>query len=371
MRLHRVIATAVAVSFLAACGSASDATVDAAPAESIVTANQGVRGDGEQTFLATGESSAALIRWTENDGALAGTYNFTEADPSRPAGTKTREVSFIGLRNGDNVSLTMSLGLGEYQTLTGRLDGGALHLSSTQQDGQLTSDAYREADADAYNRAVAQLASTGRIVAQEQAEYAAAQATAAQEARAQQQADQAVLNAETAFANALADIESSVAEVASDSKLSDPLKDMAEHLTELKADMGDVRSPASDATCYDLEQAAYTIEQDLYTMEQDDYVLDTDVELLGDFLDRLKTSIADAATALSALQAAREANPTGEKGSLSNADLDEAKHSATAARTAATKAINAAEGKSKKLYASGQALLDEANQIAKSCQGDE
>jgi hypothetical protein len=186
VNLHRPASFAVALAFVAACGTHAAGVHKARDAASTGTAPVPAgAGGNDASYLATGPGRVLYVRWTATGAALTGAIDQVDASTSAAAGTSPVEESLTGVRNDDRVSLTLSEGLGTYKTITGSISGDELTLTLPNSAGILTDTVLRKATADDYNAAVAALGGQ----AQQQA-TANAQATQAAQQQQQQQAAQ-------------------------------------------------------------------------------------------------------------------------------------------------------------------------------------
>jgi hypothetical protein len=177
------------------------------------SAQSGGQGGGDAVFFAHGPSLALLVRWTDVSGQLAGSLDDVQVDSAAQSGVTSTDTGFSGLRDGPHVSLTLDDGLGTYTSLTGSVVGATLLLTIPQGDGQLADDTLVSGTVDAFNAAVADLASLGHQqalhAANVQASAAAqaqAQASAAQQAAAQQQLDQQLSAADSTVGSDLSQL---------------------------------------------------------------------------------------------------------------------------------------------------------------------
>jgi len=156
---HRPASFAVALAFVAACGTHAAGVHKARDAASTGTAPVPAgAGGNDASYLATGPGRVLYVRWTATGAALTGAIDQVDASTSAAAGTSPVEESLTGVRNDDRVSLTLSEGLGTYKTITGSISGDELTLTLPNSAGILTDTVLRKATADDYNAAVAPLA---------------------------------------------------------------------------------------------------------------------------------------------------------------------------------------------------------------------
>jgi len=342
---------------LTGCGPAAH-TVGAGPG--IATTPVVAAPAGERSFLATSAPEVMFVRWTENAGTLSGSLDDVTQDQSTSTGTHAQEMSFTGLRHGDDVTLTLSQGLGTYSSLTGKISGDDLHLAVPQPDGQLANLTLSPASAADYNAAVADLATQASATAQAQADAqqqadAAASATAQAQADAQRQAaaaaqataaraalDQAVTDADASFAADLDSVRQAVTTLAAeDLTFHDPLKESAATLAQTQKDLAATRreAQASRPDCVGLVSSDdLAVNSDETSVEDAQSNLESYTSTVRSETQQVGDALKQASDDLATLKHAVAADPSGPTPSHADTDLSAPRDSASTLVSKANKA---------------------------------
>lgn len=300
-------------------------------------------GGNDAAFLGRDGARVLFVRWTANGNALVGTVDETEADTSSKTGTATSEESITGVRNGDRVSLTLSLGLGSYKTLTGSVtDGGStLHLTIPAPSGVLTDATLQASSVDQYNAAVAAL--SGR--AQQQANQNAQQQQAAQAAKQAADRVQGESSALTSALSSLHDAEASL--VGADLGFRSSLGETSQALAQARKDLAQEQHDydASPRDCGTVSSDAGTVDSDEGSAESGQGSVESDTQGVRNDADRVASALASAQQATSTL--AQEPDLGSAFGSLLGAVGPYAGRvpgEVSRARSAASKAEQSAQG---------------------------
>jgi hypothetical protein len=103
------------------------------------------------SYLRTDDGNVRFLKWTVGTGgSLTGLWSAATVQNNAPV---YQNGTLTGTINGDNLTLTMSLG-GQSQSATGTLSNGVLTLQEAGDNGQLQSVVYQPCSTDQYTQAV-------------------------------------------------------------------------------------------------------------------------------------------------------------------------------------------------------------------------
>lgn len=352
---------------LTACGSASPAV---GAGRGIATTPVVAAPAGERSFLATSAPEVMFVRWTENAGTLSGSLDDVTQDQSTSTGTRAREMSFTGLRHGDDVTLTLSQGLGTYSSLTGKISGGELHLAVPQADGQLANSTLSPASAADYNAAVAGLATQASAAAQVQADAQRQGAAAAQASAARAALEQAVTDADTSFTADLDSVHQAVTTLAAeDLTFHGPLKENIATLAQTRKDLAATKrdAHASPPDCMLVSSDDLVVNSDETNVEDAQTNLESYTSNVQSEIQDVGDALKQASDDLATLKKAIAADPSGPTPAHTEGDLSTARRSASTLLSKANKASAGALSTAAGNVQSAKALSGQADNVDSRC----
>ncbi|MBB5235938.1 hypothetical protein [Deinococcus budaensis] len=206
------------------------------------------------TFTKTYNNAVEVLQWTDNQGALSGTYQQVLRTDSRPPTLKTTNATFTGTRTGSTVTLRFSqsfLGFTDIRIWTGTLSGDTLKLTWPLAAGGLNTVVYTRSSANSYNAAVTRLS---REVDAARSGFAQQQEQERAERAAVQAQTQAVEAADRAARRALEDAATLTGELQDGTRdLEAAVELLEKDLASLRKDQAELLRDAGQAkTCYDV-----------------------------------------------------------------------------------------------------------------------
>ena len=114
-------------------------------------------GDLIRGWVGEFSDGAMFVTWTDRDGALSGSLDFSRLVAAEGAGALTvdsQSTSFDGQREDGQVTLSLQHGLGAVTNLSGEVDEDELTLLLPQADGALQTVTLKEGCSDTYNAAL-------------------------------------------------------------------------------------------------------------------------------------------------------------------------------------------------------------------------
>jgi hypothetical protein len=162
---------------LTACGSASSiATKPVDPAGAAALAGNSAKSDATGTWVQTHAGRVDLLQLVEAKGALSGSITEVTLPASAADSLKTINLSLVGTRSKQSLSLSINKGLGVSATWTGSFAEDQIELSIPQNDGTLDSMQFARSTTGAYsadvNELQTQLDESRRAAADQAAESA-------------------------------------------------------------------------------------------------------------------------------------------------------------------------------------------------------
>lgn len=308
----RRIAAAMAVCgalVLAGCGGTG-------PASDGDAANPAVE-TGQTTFICAGDTSGSLLQWNDLDGALTGSYTYTELSGSAPnEKVSPSSTTLTGTRDGGSVTLSLDV-LFARQPLSGTVSGKTLMLNVPQSDGSLQAATCRAGTLEEWNDFVGQLADFADNDNAWYIEQEAQASAAAADARAQQDA-----------ADALTTVQKF--------SLADDLAQLADDVEQIRGDLAAEKEAAAlgpnanGGGCYNLTgNVNYAAANSVLYGARNVFGYDVQNNLLRDVADGRK-AIGAFRDAVAALQASGLEEPIGVEEAIGAAETEIANGIATA-----------------------------------------
>jgi hypothetical protein len=226
-------------------------------------------GGGQKGYLAVDDKNIVFVQWTEVDKKLSGRLQVVYLKNGRRLQAESNEASFIGVTDGENISLNFTgnvwLSPLSGKTWTGTLKGDELILVIPLNNGVLAPVKFRYATVDDYNKAVAGLAkNTEAQNAQTQKEREGREALASEQ--------QAVKNA-IERVNEMASSLSNAVNALKDVDYEDVLNGYSEHLNDMRSHYQEVKDEAAERpmTNYQLSKVRYALSRVDYDMSRINY----------------------------------------------------------------------------------------------------
>lgn len=378
MSRTRWAATLAGFLLLAGCASTGQVSTAVPAAEAPSTTLAATANPAQQAlygYLALANNGVVFIQWTEANGALSGTLTeaFTSFDP---ANLKHSSSPFTGVLSAGSVTLTFPQGFGTSTSWNGTLSGDSLILSYSADDGSLSTLTFHPGTVADYNAAVAEAQAAAAAAGAEQdaaaSAAAAQQAAEAQRAAAQQRLDNAVRSASSDVTTALGQLTSNVDSV--ESNVSDMTQDATSAdgaLANVRGALARVQSAAAVTPMDDYQQSSVCYEVSGVDYEVGGITYYTDpVRNNGDLATQTaaaaRGAAGDATTAISALERAIAADPSGVSPDVSpgsaRATIKDQLARLDALETKASKALKSAAASD----STAASLLTQAKQVATS-----
>jgi len=266
-------------------------------------------------YLMTTSVSATFVQFTEQHNQINGHMESVEETNDAPPQTKPYNYAFTGVQNGASITLTVPI-LWTSASLTGTLNGDTLTLDLPQSDGHIASEILKAASLQQYNQAVDALQ---KRVAQQDKRYYNAQATeiAIQEtAKAQQDQQDAVSNANYYLGNALKALKSdegTLSSFSASNTLSAYYRDWQAMQKDYAKEQDDAAKGCGDGN-YNHGTVSYdanTVDYDYNSISYNDNSLSYDKNTYDADLSPVQTDIQAVKTDWISLQSAVKANTSG------------------------------------------------------------